>query len=50
MPPPLTLSPTELIFGKDKDNINKELPVDIIRKFKLHLFIREILSIQSEIN
>ena len=43
----LTLSPTELILGKDKDNINKEL--DIIRKVNFYLFICEILSIQSEI-
>ena len=53
----LTLSPTELIFGKDKDNINKELPVDIIRKLnftflyaKYYLYNQKLLNRELSLN
>ena len=53
----LTLSPTELIFGKDKDNINKELPVDIVRKLnftflyaKYYLYNQKLLNRELSLN
>ena len=51
----LTLSPTELILGKDKDNINKEL--DIIRKLnftflyaKYYLYNQKLLYGELSLN
>ncbi|KAL9977428.1 hypothetical protein ACROYT_G014829, partial [Oculina patagonica] len=51
----LTLSPTELIFGKDKDNINKE--IDIIRKLnftflyaKYYVYNQKLLNGKLSLN
>ena len=41
----LTLSPTELILGRDKDNINKEL--DIIRKLNFTFLYAKYLYNQK---
>ena len=39
----LTLSPTELILGKHKDNVDKELDI-IIRKLNFTFYMRNIIS------
>ncbi len=51
----LTLSPIELIFGKDKDNINKE--IDIIKKLnftflhaKYYLYNQKLLNGKLSLN